>query len=121
MCWVATDEPGYPCIAQRWTGSDAARCVPQPRDAASLLPEPLLSAAPPQFIRIDCSVRSDRDRPEPPAAWPLVITGYIGGFPLTVATSADRMTHDCSLVIVSFLSHSPFSRQEEFPELHKRS
>ncbi len=33
--WVATDEPGYPCIAQRWTGSDAARCVPWPRDAAS--------------------------------------------------------------------------------------
>ncbi len=20
--WVATDEPGYPCIARRWTGSD---------------------------------------------------------------------------------------------------
>ncbi len=34
-CWVATDEPGYPCIAQRWMGSDAVRCVPQPRDAAS--------------------------------------------------------------------------------------
>ncbi len=37
-CWVATDEPGYPCIARRWTGSDAARCVPQPRDTAPLLP-----------------------------------------------------------------------------------
>ncbi len=28
-------EPGYPCLAQRWTGSDDARCVPEPRDAAS--------------------------------------------------------------------------------------
>ncbi len=35
---VSTDEPGYPRIAQRWMGSDAARCVPQPHDAASLLP-----------------------------------------------------------------------------------
>ncbi len=34
-CRVATDEPGYPCIPRRWTGSDDARCVPWPRDAAS--------------------------------------------------------------------------------------
>ncbi len=32
---MVTDEPGYPCIARRWTGSDDARCVPWPRDAAS--------------------------------------------------------------------------------------
>ncbi len=25
-CWVATDEPGYPCIARRWTAMDGERC-----------------------------------------------------------------------------------------------
>ncbi len=38
---VVTDEPGYPCIAQRWTGSDDARRRPGGASRTVLLPEPL--------------------------------------------------------------------------------
>ncbi len=41
LCWASTDEPGYPCIAQRWTGSDDARRRPGGASRTVLLPEPL--------------------------------------------------------------------------------
>ncbi len=61
---MATDEPGYPCIAQRWTGSDDARCVPQPRDAASPVAGRSYRRSP-QLPRSRCAPHGDRHGREP--------------------------------------------------------
>ncbi len=40
LCGASTDEPGYPCIARRWTGSDDAKRRPGGASRTVLLPEP---------------------------------------------------------------------------------